>query len=62
MKKRNQHIIVSVIGLIVAAGLLVYYLTRKDLWKLPVHIGFAGLIGLLIWRLIQGIRRSKEKE
>ena len=60
--KSKKHIIISIVGLAVAVSLLIYYLTRKDLWQIPVHIGFAGLIGLLVWRLVQGIKRSKEEQ
>jgi hypothetical protein len=62
MKGRRLHIATSIAGLVIVAALLVYYLMRDDLWKAPVHIGFAVLTGLLIWRLRQGIKQKKEEE
>ena len=60
--KKRSHILVSIAGLVVVAALLIYYLMHDHLWKMPVHIGFAGLAGLLIWRLIHGLKKLKEEE
>ena len=60
MKGRKFHIATSVAGLIVVCALLVYYIMRDDLWKMPANLGFAAIIGLLVWRLVQGIKRKDE--
>ena len=62
MNRRKWHITISVAGLAAVLALLVYYLMNAHLWKIPVHLGFAVLTGLLVWRLVQGIRAADDEE
>jgi hypothetical protein len=55
---RRTNIILSIAGLAVVSGLLIYYLLHDELWKKEVHIGFAGLFILLVWRLVKSIQQD----
>jgi hypothetical protein len=55
---RKMNIIISIAGLAIVAGIFVYYLMNDHLWKKEIHVGFAGLAGLLIYRLVRSIRQE----
>lgn len=55
---RKTNIILSIAGLVMAAGLSIYYLMNDELWKKEIHIGFAGLTALLIYRLVRSFRQE----
>lgn len=57
----RTNIIISVIGILIGAGLLAYYLTREELWKKEAHIGFAALFLLLGWRLWRTLKEHKKE-
>lgn len=59
---RKQNIILSASGLAVVIALLVYYLLHDELWKKEIHIGFAGLTGLLIYRLVRSFKQEEKEE
>ena len=56
---RRTNIILSIAGLAAVAGLFIYYLLNDRLWKKEVHIGFAGLAGLLIYRLVKSFKQQE---
>ena len=45
----------------VVAGLLVYYIMNDYLWKKEINIGFAGLVALLIYRLVKSFQQEEER-